>query len=386
MLRNDSDDDLDVDIESGSSPSPPPLSLPQNSHSSRSKSPIDRRIPSSSTRPVHYRPNNRIHHLSGGKNSEIHFKFPKSIPVVPIAASTQTISHSKLSSTLNRPPSDLIPILDDPNDPSKELRIDINEVSALEKYFHAEFFEGRATKTPERYVKIRNFIVQSWQETKPSYVSKTTVRTGLKHCGDVNCISRIHNLLEQIGAINFGCNQVTYVRPMRDLVDGWFTTPTRNKQMPGSRGLIVLETRPRTKSGASSSGGGEPPAVDANYTVSHEDGTIVLPNVRQQTLKDDSSDDDEITSRAAVKPELQLIKCLRFSVRETPAPFQVSITLSTLMCLQLHSLSAPHEVMGFLGGHRSRISGKNKFSLTRYKPCQTSAQSGTMCEMCPGKK
>lgn len=380
MLKNDSDDDLDVDIESGSSPSPPRLSPTNNSQSPRPGSLIDRRIPSSSTRPVHFKPN-RIHHLSGGKNSEIHFKFPKSIPPAPIAASTPTGPPSKPSNTLNQPPSELIPILDDPNDPSQEFRIDLKEVGALEKYFHAEFFEGRATKTPERYVKIRNFIVQSWQETRPSYVSKTAVRTGLKHCGDVNCISRIHNLLEQIGAINFGCDQVTYVRPMRELVEGWFATPTRNKQMPGSRGLIVLETRPRTKSSASSS---TEPAVDANYTVSHEDGTIVLPNVKQQTLEDDSSDDE--VALKSVKPELQLIKCLRFSVRETPAPFQVSITLSTLMCLQLHSLSAQHEVMGFLGGHRSRISGKNKFSLTRYKPCQTSAQSGTMCEMCPGKK
>lgn len=381
MLKNDSDDDLDVDIESGSSSSPPRLSLPNKSHSPRPGSPVDRRIPSSSTRPVAFKPN-RIHHLSGGKNSEIHFKFPKSIPAVPIAASTPAVPPSKPSSTLKEPPSDLIPILDDPNDPSQEFRIDLKNVGALEKYFHAEFFEGRATKTPERYVKIRNFIVQSWQESRPNYVSKTAVRTGLKHCGDVNCISRIHNLLEQIGAINFGCDQVTYIRPMRELVEGWFSTPTRNKQMPGSRGLIVLETRPRTKSSASS--GGEPPAVDANYTVSHEDGTIVLPNVKQQTLEDDSSDDEKMFN--SVKPELQLIKCLRFSVRETPAPFQVSITLSTLMCLQLHSLSARHEVMGFLGGHRTRISGKSKFSLTRYKPCQTSAQSGTMCEMCPGKQ
>lgn len=381
MLKNDSDDDLDVDIESGSSPSPPSLSPPNKSHSLRPVSPIDRRIPSSSTRPVHFKPN-QIHHLSGGKNSEIHFKFPKTIPAGAIVASTPAVHPSKPSNKLNQPPSDLIPILDDPIDPSQELRIDLKEVGALEKYFHAEFFEGRATKTPERYVKIRNFIVQSWQETRPSYVSKTAVRTGLKHCGDVNCISRIHNLLEQIGAINFGCDQVTYVRPMRLMIDGWFATPTRNKQLPGSRGgLIVLETRPRTKSSANS--GAEPPPVDANYTVSHEDGTIVLPNVKQQTLEDDSSD-DEIALKS-VKPELQLIKCLRFSVRDTPAPFQVSITLSTLMCLQLHSLSAQHEVMGFLGGHRSRISGKNKFSLTRYKPCQTSAQSGTMCEMCPGK-
>lgn len=31
------------------------------------------------------------------------------------------------------------------------------------------------------------------------------MRTGLKNCGDVTCISRVHFFLEQIGAINFGC-------------------------------------------------------------------------------------------------------------------------------------------------------------------------------------
>lgn len=41
--------------------------------------------------------------------------------------------------------------------------------------------------------------------------------------------------------------------------------------------------------------------------------------------------------------------------------------------------------MGFLGGYCSKAVGRNKISLTRYKPCRTSQQSSTMCEMCPGK-
>lgn len=44
-----------------------------------------------------------------------------------------------------------------------------------------------------------------WQNSKPVYVSKTQVRAGLRNCGDVNAIGRIHAYLEQIGAINFGC-------------------------------------------------------------------------------------------------------------------------------------------------------------------------------------
>lgn len=42
-------------------------------------------------------------------------------------------------------------------------------------------------------------------KSKPKYLNKTSVRPGLKNCGDVNCIGRIHTYLELIGAINFNC-------------------------------------------------------------------------------------------------------------------------------------------------------------------------------------
>ncbi len=43
------------------------------------------------------------------------------------------------------------------------------------------------------------------ERSKPKYLNKTSVRPGLKNCGDVNCIGRIHTYLELIGAINFNC-------------------------------------------------------------------------------------------------------------------------------------------------------------------------------------
>lgn len=54
-----------------------------------------------------------------------------------------------------------------------------------------------------------------WKQSKPCRLSKTSARNGLKNCGDVNCIGRIHSFLEQIGAINFGT--VEWVRPLRIL-------------------------------------------------------------------------------------------------------------------------------------------------------------------------
>lgn len=258
--------------------------------------------------------------------------------------------------------------------PLTETRLNLTEVTELEKYFHCEFFEGRPTKTPERYLKIRAFIINSWHESKPHYVSKTAVRSGLKHCGDVNCISRIHCLLEQIGAINFGHNgqQFNYIRPLIKLTE-IFAQPRQNVRK--SVDSLAHEKRQRIKSINSDN-----TEVDANFTVSHDDGRLVFHN--NGPAKSDG--DQPRRTRVTVKPEFHLIQCLRFG-KDRFAPFKVSITLSTLLCMQLHSLSSKHEVMGFLGGHQSKSVGRNKLSLTRYKPCQTSEQSGTMCEMCPGK-
>lgn len=108
--------------------------------------------------------------------------------------------------------------------PFKECVLENDVISDLEKCIHAEFFEGRPTKTPSRYLKvssyfclwknitnlflqIRNHIIDFWLENKPQYCTKTSVRQGLKNCGDVNCIGRVHQFLEQIGAINFGCGK-----------------------------------------------------------------------------------------------------------------------------------------------------------------------------------
>ncbi|NWR82751.1 MYSM1 deubiquitinase, partial [Furnarius figulus] len=97
--------------------------------------------------------------------------------------------------------------------PDQEVEVDRSLILEEEKQAIPEFFEGRQAKTPERYLKIRNYILDEWERCKPKYLNKTSVRPGLKNCGDVNCIGRIHTYLELIGAINFGCEQAVYNRP-----------------------------------------------------------------------------------------------------------------------------------------------------------------------------
>lgn len=258
-------------------------------------------------------------------------------------------------------------ILEDVKDPIDEIKLNPTEITELEMFIHSEFFEGRITKTPDRYMKIRNHILSSWDISKPAYISKTAIRNGLKNCGDVNCISRIHCLLEQIGAINFGCQgeYFNYIRPLSRLIDSFAQQPRNNRMPPGTSSSLVINMKRRQRI--------------KSHSYLDSDGNFTIPH--QERLKK-SPVADKPKNLTNWRHEFELVKCKRFS-KENIAPFKVSITLSTLLCLQLHSLSSNYEVMGFLGGYRSKTIGRTKICLARYKPCKTAKQSGTMCEMCP---
>ncbi|KAF9161355.1 hypothetical protein DFQ26_004652 [Actinomortierella ambigua] len=88
--------------------------------------------------------------------------------------------------------------------PAQETLINKAIITEEEKMIHSEFFCNKASKTPERYQRIRNTIINTWERVRPHYVTKTSVRAGLKDCGDVNAIGRVHSWLESIGAINVG--------------------------------------------------------------------------------------------------------------------------------------------------------------------------------------
>uniref|UniRef100_S4R850 Uncharacterized protein n=1 Tax=Petromyzon marinus TaxID=7757 RepID=S4R850_PETMA len=97
--------------------------------------------------------------------------------------------------------------------PLQELVLEPDVITDAERRASEEFFQGRPSKTPERYLKIRNYIVEEWERIRPRYLNKTAVRSGLKNCGDVNCIGRVHTALELLGAINFGCELAVCKRP-----------------------------------------------------------------------------------------------------------------------------------------------------------------------------
>lgn len=46
--------------------------------------------------------------------------------------------------------------------PEQEVELELDTITEDEKQAIPEFFEGRASKTPERYLKIRNYILDQW--------------------------------------------------------------------------------------------------------------------------------------------------------------------------------------------------------------------------------
>lgn len=93
----------------------------------------------------------------------------------------------------------------EPKPQHQDPNFDRYQVSEEEMIQNPEWFKQKYSKTPDRYLKIRNHMLDCWHQCKPKYLTKTSARKGLKDCGDVNAIGRVHQYLESIGAINVDC-------------------------------------------------------------------------------------------------------------------------------------------------------------------------------------
>jgi hypothetical protein len=78
----------------------------------------------------------------------------------------------------------------------------MKDIHEIEKQYLPEFFSGNGYKTPELYLKYRNFMVRLFRSNPDCYLTKIACRRALK--GDANAILRVHCFLEQQGLINFG--------------------------------------------------------------------------------------------------------------------------------------------------------------------------------------
>eukprot|EP00158_Paraphelidium_tribonemae_P002448 Partr_v1_DN25379_c0_g1_i3_m21809 putative SWI SNF related, matrix associated, actin dependent regulator of chromatin, subfamily c, member len=66
-------------------------------------------------------------------------------------------------------------------------------------------YRKKQHKTPERYLRIRNYLLDEWRQNTSKYLSKTRARRGLlQKEGDVNAIGRVFDFLHTNGHINVG--------------------------------------------------------------------------------------------------------------------------------------------------------------------------------------
>ncbi|XP_077748087.1 deubiquitinase MYSM1 isoform X2 [Canis aureus] len=271
--------------------------------------------------------------------------------------------------------------------PEQEVEIDRNTIQEEEKQAIPEFFEGRHAKTPERYLKIRNYILDQWEICKPKYLNKTSVRPGLKNCGDVNCIGRIHTYLELIGAINFGCEQAVYNRPQpvdkvrvrdrKDTVEAYqlaqrlqsMRTRRRRVRDPWGNWCDAKDLEGQTFEHLSAE---ELARRKEEKCKPVKSSKVPRPTKRRKILA------DVLLIFSSFDP-FQLIPCNFFS-EEKQEPFQVKVASEALLIMDLHAHVSMAEVIGLLGGRYSEVD--KVVEVCAAEPCN-SLSTGLQCEMDP---
>ncbi|XP_059196799.1 histone H2A deubiquitinase MYSM1 [Centropristis striata] len=258
--------------------------------------------------------------------------------------------------------------------PEQEIEMDMEIITEEEKQAIPEFFEGRPSKTPERYLKIRNYILDQWLKSKPKYLNKTSVRPGLKNCGDVNCIGRIHTYLELIGAINFNCEQAVYNRPK--VVD-------RSKHKVGKDVLEAYQLAQRLQSMRTRKR--RVRDIWGNWCDSkdlegqtYEHLTAEELALRREEMKKQPKPCKISRFRGSFDP-FQLIPC-RYFGEDVQEPFQVIVCAETLLIMDMHAHVSRGEVIGLLGGTFSEE--ERILKICAAEPCN-SVSTGLQCEMDP---
>ncbi|XP_068449227.1 histone H2A deubiquitinase MYSM1 [Clinocottus analis] len=258
--------------------------------------------------------------------------------------------------------------------PEQEIEMDLESIAEEEKQAIPEFFEGRPSKTPERYLKIRNYILDQWLKSKPRFLNKTSVRPGLKNCGDVNCIGRVHTYLELIGAINFNCEQAVYNRPK--VVD-------RSKHREGrdvieayqlAQRLQSMRTRKRR---VRDNLGNWCDSKDLEgQTYEHLSAEELAE--RREEMKRQPKPCKISRFRGSFDP-FQLIPCRTFG-EDVQEPFQVVVCAETLLIMDMHAHVSRGEVIGLLGG--TFHEDESVLKIRAAEPCN-SVSTGLQCEMDP---
>ncbi|KAJ2785562.1 hypothetical protein GGI15_001871 [Coemansia interrupta] len=219
-----------------------------------------------------------------------------------------------------------------------------DSISDYEQQACAEFFQGKAAKTPARYLLIRNHILDEWQRTRPAYLTKIRARSGLRNCGDVNAIGRVHAFLERCGAINKDALHVPHrIKRKRAAEDAAESSSSGG----GSSGDEAVGLRRRRRP----AGGHviEHTVVERN---GHDDGDY--------RCSSGSSDEGGRRRRrrrhwaasGIATSDFRLVPYAEYSASR-PQPYALHVSSAALALMDLHAHLTHAEVIGLLGGRVS---------------------------------
>ncbi|KAJ3174300.1 Myb-like, SWIRM and MPN domains 1 [Geranomyces variabilis] len=299
------------------------------------------------------------------------------------------------------------------------------EVSALPEWFLSTLAlsQGKKphprtlNKTPDRYIKIRNYILAAWDKRRPKYLTKTSVRPGLKGEGDVNAISRIHEFLEAIGAINAECAEKGGRKNYGTTVKKALTADEDDltEQEAGSV-WNFLDARQRRKRRIRNEQGDwvdiddygnpiEPPplnsedeeaanareearmfALNSKYFADEElekfDVRLLKKRQRKEQLAQTPTMQSATSDALGTYDPFRLIPARSYDAA-VPAPFRVLASSNTLIVMDVHAHLAHTEIIGLLGGTYDASAAT--LHVTDVFPCR-SQSTGVQCEMDPASE
>lgn len=120
--------------------------------------------------------------------------------------------------------------------PSYSSWFDIDKIHSIEKESLPEFFQNvNKNKTPEIYIRYRNFMVNSYRLNPNDYLSFTAVRRNL--IGDAGALLRVHKFLNKWGLINYQVNPETRPEPVEPPYTGDFVV-----DLDTPRGMFPFES------------------------------------------------------------------------------------------------------------------------------------------------
>ncbi|KAI8150018.1 hypothetical protein BJV82DRAFT_6835 [Fennellomyces sp. T-0311] len=243
---------------------------------------------------------------------------------------------------------------------------DRDTITDEEKRQNPEWFcdSKSIAKSPERYMKIRNHILDCWHTVhKPEYMTKTAARRGLKDCGDVNAIGRVHAFLEQAGAINVGCPPA---KPR---------SATRRPASSRRAYFYYLESDNEDDETAQKRKSRPDDDYDA-YHGSSKSNNRNRPRPKRVTKKpqhyydDDAHDPNDPFCLVPVEDYVDI-----------EPPFHVDIASNALLVMDFHSHLSYTEIIGLLGGRY--VHEDRKLYVECVFPCKGTSSTDIECEMDP---